>query len=1038
MFTGRFHWALGVVALTLCSIDDAPSAVAGEVRLNGHVFSLPDGFEIEHVAGPPLVNRPISADFDERGRLYVTDSSGSNENVKIQLEKRPHRIVRLEDSDGDGRYEQGTVFAEGLMFPEGALWYDGSLYVAAPPQIWKFTDIDDDGISDRREVWFDGKTLTGCANDLHGPYLGPDGWIYWCKGAFAEQSYEQQGTTPLVTRAAHIFRRHPSGGPIESVMAGGMDNPVEVVFTPGGERIFSTTFLQHPGNGLRDGLIHAVYGGVYGKVHGVLEGHPRTGPIMPVLSHLGAAAPCGLALLESSQLGQDYRNNVMACLFNMHKIARHVLVDHGGTFTADVEDFLVSDNLDFHPTDVLEDANGSLIVVDTGGWYKLCCPTSQLSKPDILGAIYRVRRTDSRQSADPRGNQIAWQTLDASELSALLNTDRFVVRKRTRHELASRGDAAVKALRSTLQSSRDADHRLQAVWCLCQISGEEARLAIREALRDQDTNVRQAAAHAAGLWRDSTSEPQLLELMQQSSLQNRRAAAEALGRLGTKTAASAVVQAASQSTDRIVDHSLIFAAIEIGDPAPVRSLLSSTNPRIQRAALIALDQMKNGGLSIEELKPLLGADDELLRESAWWVAEHRPQWATAYIPFFREALGKPLRDSAARLALTSRLARFSANQAIQQLMGETLNNSDISPATRVGLLDAFASSRLKGIPTVWRTPLDRQLDSKDPARLTHAVAAARALAGDKPDRDLVLTFRAIATAQQLPAAIRLDALAGIPGDQHELTPELLGFLCEHLSAAQPVQLRSFAVDVLTSAPLDRNQLLAVSSALPTAGPMELSRLMERFAKSQDPLVGQHLVDSLEKCAASSSLPLAQLQQQLAGYGDRVLERAQPLLDRIRTENQEKTKKLEAVLKLTAGGDIRRGQRVFHNQKTACAACHQMGYLGGRAGPDLTRIGRIRNERDLLEAILFPSVSFVRSYEPTTIVTVDGRVLNGVVRNETSREITLQLDAQKILHLPVEEIDQRQQGTVSIMPAGLDKQLTAQQLADLVVFLRATK
>merc|ERR1711964_351420 len=143
-------------------------------------------------------------------------------------------------------------------------------------------------------------------------------------------------------------------------MTGGMDNPVELVFTPGGERIFSTTFLQHPGNGLRDGLIHAVYGGVYGKVHGVLEGHPRTGPIMPVLSHLGAAAPCGLALLESSQLGQDYRNNVMACLFNMHKIARHVLVDHGGTFTADVEDFLVSDNLDFHPTDVLEDANGPM------------------------------------------------------------------------------------------------------------------------------------------------------------------------------------------------------------------------------------------------------------------------------------------------------------------------------------------------------------------------------------------------------------------------------------------------------------------------------------------------------------------------------------------------------------------------------------------------------------------------------------------------------------------------------------------------------
>lgn len=55
------------------------------------------------------------------------------------------------------------------MFPEGCLWHDGSLYVAAPPEIWKFTDADDDGHAEKREVWFDGTTLTGCGNDLHGP-----------------------------------------------------------------------------------------------------------------------------------------------------------------------------------------------------------------------------------------------------------------------------------------------------------------------------------------------------------------------------------------------------------------------------------------------------------------------------------------------------------------------------------------------------------------------------------------------------------------------------------------------------------------------------------------------------------------------------------------------------------------------------------------------------------------------------------------------------------------------------------------------------
>ena len=180
-------------------------------------LTVPDGFEIERVAGPPLVDRPIVADFDEDGRLYVAESSGSNEKVEQQLAEKPHRILRLEDVDGDGIFDRRTVFADRMMLPEGAMWFDGSLYVAAPPSIWKLTDTDGDGVADVREEWFQGKTLTGCANDLHGPYLGPDGWIYWTKGAFAEQTYERPGQPPLVTKAAHVFRRRPGDAAVESV-----------------------------------------------------------------------------------------------------------------------------------------------------------------------------------------------------------------------------------------------------------------------------------------------------------------------------------------------------------------------------------------------------------------------------------------------------------------------------------------------------------------------------------------------------------------------------------------------------------------------------------------------------------------------------------------------------------------------------------------------------------------------------------------------------------------------------------------------------
>jgi putative membrane-bound dehydrogenase-like protein len=383
--------------LLLAPVAAADPPTVKRVALNGQTFTLPADCEVELVAGPPLVERPVVADFDERGRLYVCESSGSNENVRDQLAKKPHRVLRLEDADGDGKFDKSTVFVPNVMLPEGAMWMAGSLYVSAPPHILKFTDTDDDGRADKEEVWFDGKTLTGCANDLHGPYRGPDGYVYWCKGAFAEQKYTLPTGKPFRTKAAHVFRAKPDGSGIEPVMTGGMDNPVDVAFTPTGDRIFSCTFFQHPRDGKRDGLIHAVYGGVYGKDHDPVYGHPWTGPgLMPPMTHLGPAAPCGLHRAEGVMFGPD----LFAAQFNLRKVSRHKLDVSGSTYRTTDSDLLVSDKMDFHPTDVLEDADGSLLVIDTGGWYKLCCPTTQVVRKDEFGAIYRVRKAGAAKADD--------------------------------------------------------------------------------------------------------------------------------------------------------------------------------------------------------------------------------------------------------------------------------------------------------------------------------------------------------------------------------------------------------------------------------------------------------------------------------------------------------------------------------------------------------------------------------------------------------------------------------------------------------------
>ena len=995
---------------------------------------VPPGFVIERVAGPPLVNRPISADFDEQGRLYVTDSSGSNEKVQVQFETRPHRVVRLEDIDGDGRFDKHTIFADKMMIPQGAMWYGGSLYVAAPPQIWKLTDTDDDGVADQRSIWFDGKTLDGCANDLHGPYLGPDGWFYWCKGAFHEQTYERPGKPPLVTRAAHIFRRRPAGGPIEHVMTGGMNNPVDVAFTAGGERIFTTTFLRLPAGGQRDGLLHAVYGGLYGRKNGVLEGHPRTGELMPVLKHLGAAAPCGLTRLETDGLGEGYRDSLLACQFNTHKVSRHVLAPRGATFISQDEDFVVSENVDFHPTDVLEDADGSLLVVDTGGWYMLCCPTSQIHKPEVLGAIYRVRRTAGHEIDDPRGREIPWSSLNGSQLVGYLADSRPVVRRRAQDLLVAQGPPAVPHLILALRASAPQESRLQSTWTLTRIDDPAARAAVRGALADRDEQVRQAAIHSVALWRDALALPQLIPLLQDTSLHHRRASAEAIGRIGRVDCVDALLAAASDYRGRVLDHSLIYALIEIGDAERTRAGLAAGSAHTRRAALLALDNLSEQVLQPDLIVGLLDSDDSLMVDTAWWIAQRHPEWADDLASFFQLRIVDPTLTPGVLRSLVGHLARFSEAPKIQELIASGLGDASVPHSTKLALLDAIAASSLRVMPASWSDPLARLLATDEGETIAKAVAVVHVLSESPPAPPVAAGLQSAAANEDLPIEVRLRALAAGPQSE-TLSNSVMQLLTSELAAERPVRHRSLATDVLLGAKLNEEQLIQLTEALAQTASMDLTRLLGAFELSHSTQVGERLVAALNACPAAAALDASAVQKVLSRFAPSVHARAVPLIARIAAAGQQKEAQLETVLELLDTGDVRRGQQVFYGTKAACSACHAVGYQGGSIGPDLTHIGRIRDDRTLLESILFPSATFVQGYEPEVIWTKQGKTFSGIVKHETRQEIELALDAEKTVRIPLADIEERTPGTVSIMPTGLDKQLKPKELADLVVFLK---
>jgi putative heme-binding domain-containing protein len=224
----------------------------------------------------------------------------------------------------------------------------------------------------------------------------------------------------------------------------------------------------------------------------------------------------------------------------------------------------------------------------------------------------------------------------------------------------------------------------------------------------------------------------------------------------------------------------------------------------------------------------------------------------------------------------------------------------------------------------------------------------------------------------------------------------------------------------------------------TLGATELGKVLPLFKDAKDEALGLKLLDALRAAPGAAQLTAAALKPALADFPAAVQQRADELLASLHHDLVEQRAHLDELAASLKDGDIRRGQAVFNSPSVGCAVCHAIGYLGGDFAPDLTKIGTVRNERDLLEAVVYPSASFVRSYEPMTVTLKSGAVFSGLLREDSPDGIRLALGPGTEMRFARADIAELAPGTISPMPAGLDKILTRQQLADLIAFLKATK
>lgn len=990
-------------------------------------FQLPKGFVVEQVAAPPLVRYPLFACFDDHGRLYVAEGTGTNLPGADLAKKPMGRILVLEDKDGDGKFDTSRVFADGLVFPQGVLWHDGSVYTASHPSFWKLTDTKGTGVADRREEIVTGFKFNGNGCDIHGPFLGPDGRLYWTDGRHGYDIKTRDGKR-LEGLAARIWRCRTDGTDLERLCGGGFDNPVELAWTPDGEII--GTMDQGPG----DCLLHFVEGGVYPMEHPCIKEFPWTGPLLGAVQRYSRELPaalCGTMRYRSAVFGPEFRDALITTHYMTHKLVRSKLIRDGATFRAEDTDFLVSADPNLRITDVLEDADGSVLFVDMGAWYTYGFLGNPIPRPEILGGIYRIRRTDAAAVPDPRGKDLGIDKASAADLIPFLDDSRPMVRDQVVTRLAKLGPDAVAALAECLNStSRSALARKNAVLALCRMDDSAARAPIRQALTDRDADVRMAAVHAVGLHRDADATNALTGLIHKTEPPMRRRIAESLGRIGQSKAVPALLETLRRPNDAFLEHALIYALIQINDPQTTLQALGDSHARVRRAGLIALDQMKDGKLTPEQVVPLLGSDDGDLQQTALLVVSRRPEWAALAQGTMRKWLAGPRLTSDQHKTLNEVLVAGSADAAIQALVADALTDQRAPAATRQFLIGVVGQTRVEPLPKSWSSALEMSLADEAVLRETLAVIKTRKW------KQFDARLEKLSRQPKQPADVRLAALECLSGRGPALDGETFSFLAGHLSEQSEPFLRLSAARTLSSAPLAAEQLIELAQQRTTVSTMVLRMLLPIFSKTKDARIGAALVESLERSKAAEALTVAELDQTLKEYPAAVRTKAEPLRSKLVARQKGQAAYLAGLTAEldTLSGDADIGKEIFLSPKHSCFACHRAVGRGGEIGPDLSKIGQFRTKAELLESIIFPSLIIAPEYRSHQIAMTDGKSVTGLIMRDAADALVLRMTDLAELRIARKDIEDVTPAAVSLMPDGLERTLSRQELRDLLEFL----
>ncbi len=945
-------------------------------------FAINPAFQIELVAMEPVVMDLVDLEFDEHGRAYVVEMPG----YPFSDPGAPGRIVALEDTDGDGRFDRRTVFATDFPVADSLLPYEGGLLVASPPDLLFVKDTDGDGVAgkvmpDLREVLVSGFAVGNPQHNFNGLTHGLDNWVYGANGDNGGSIFWAGDDANRVSIARNDFRVHIPTKRIEAY--GRTTGGFGIAFDDWG-RMFGTHNLVH--------ISHLVFPGRYiagfpeHSLHENISDHSEgeTARIFPIgvqetrVNHEEQSGyfsgACGIMYYGGGAFPENFNGNVFVCDVVLNLIHRDVISPDGASLRAsrvdERVDFLASTDRAFRPVNLTVGPDGALYVVDMH--------RAVIEHPEWIPDEIEVKLDVNAGKAEGRLFRI---------------TPKGGLPKRTPNFDRNDLRAVVASLADANKWWRDTAQRLLVQW-----NATDAAPELEQMAREHESPV--ARLHA--LWT-----LQGLDALGDETLLRTLADANA----GLRENAVQIAEARLANSDKL--------------RSTVRNMSGDADARVRMYVALALSTLDSP--DIAGLSAIAHRDIEDRWTRLALLAGFGKQPGNSLTALLKD---ESIRDLDAAAELLSNLARLTGNEASQreiQSVVEAASGDELAESTRVALLVGLVAG-LETPKDASKINLDSLLDADSPRLQLAAGNVAVRLEQEFPPQFRERIGRAGVVALDAAASkeTRLENLALLELAPYEERADTLFTL---LDKSHPAEIQRAAIE----------QLQRVRK------PEVAQRLIDRWdtlGRNVLPVAGDILLyqrdnhDVLLTALESGKISLGQM--------DFHLERRRVLL---RSRDESIKKRAEALF--TDAGVVTRGEAIERmrpalalsgdpaNGKTVftelCAKCHEISGEGVSLGPSLTDIFR-KSPETLLHDILDPNAGVNPEYISYAIETTDGAFYSGIVAAETDDAVTLREAEGKETVVPRDKIKEMFSGGLSIMPEELEVDMAPQTMADLLAYL----